>query len=69
VHQAADILFCKGNLVPVGQDRLAPFRARRAELAADLGYPRQVLRDGCARARELAAATLGEVRGAMGTRY
>src|SRR6202044_3240847 len=22
VHQAADILFCKGNLVPVGQDQL-----------------------------------------------
>jgi tryptophanyl-tRNA synthetase len=49
-------------------ERLAPLRARRAELAADLGYPRQVLRDGCARAREIATATLEEVRDAMGTR-
>jgi tryptophanyl-tRNA synthetase len=50
-------------------DRLAPVRARRAELAADPGYARQVLRDGCARARAVAAATLEEVRDAMGTRY
>ena len=47
----------------------APFRARRAELAADPGYARQVLRDGCARARAVAAATLQEVRDAMGMRY
>ena len=47
----------------------APVRARRAELAADPGYARQVLRDGCGRARALAAATLEEVRDAMGMRY
>jgi tryptophanyl-tRNA synthetase len=50
-------------------ERLAPARARRAELAADPGYARQVLRDGCARARAVAAATLEEVRDAMGMRY
>jgi tryptophanyl-tRNA synthetase len=50
-------------------ERLAPLRARRAELAADPGYVRQVLRDGCVRAREVATATLEEVRDAMGTRY
>jgi tryptophanyl-tRNA synthetase len=50
-------------------ERFAPVRARRAELAADPGYARQVLRDGCARARAVAAATLEEVRDAMGTRY
>ena len=50
-------------------ERLAPLRARRAELAADPGYARQVLRDGCARARAVAAATLEEVRDAMGMRY
>jgi tryptophanyl-tRNA synthetase len=50
-------------------ERFAPVRARRAELAADPGYARQVLRDGCGRARSLAAATLGEVRDAMGMRY
>ncbi|MGH3207750.1 MAG: tryptophan--tRNA ligase, partial [Trebonia sp.] len=50
-------------------ERFAPVRARRAELAADPGYARQVLRDGCARARGVAAATLDEVREAMGMRY
>jgi tryptophanyl-tRNA synthetase len=50
-------------------ERFAPVRARRAELATDPGYARQVLRDGCARARATAAGTLEEVRDAMGTRY
>jgi len=50
-------------------ERLAPIRARRAELAADPGYARAVLRDGCARARAIAAVTLSEVRAAMGMRY
>jgi tryptophanyl-tRNA synthetase len=59
----------KRTVTDAVNDRLAPFRARRAELAADPGYARQVLRDGCARARAVAAATLAEVRDAMGTRY
>jgi tryptophanyl-tRNA synthetase len=50
-------------------ERLAPIRARRAELAADGGYARAVLRDGCARARAIAQETLSEVRDAMGMRY
>jgi tryptophanyl-tRNA synthetase len=50
-------------------ERFAPVRARRTELAADPGYVRQVLREGCARAGEVAAATLHEVRDAMGMRY
>jgi tryptophanyl-tRNA synthetase len=50
-------------------ERFAPFRARRAELAADPDYARQVLRDGCAKARAVAAATLEEVRDATGMRY
>ena len=50
-------------------ERFAAIRARRAELAAEPGYARQVLRDGCARARAIAADTLEEVRDAMGTRY
>ena len=50
-------------------ERFAPIRARRAELAADSGYARQVLRDGCARARAIAQQTLSEVRAAMGMRY
>jgi tryptophanyl-tRNA synthetase len=50
-------------------ERFEPVRARRAELAADPGHARQVLRDGCAQARAAAAATLEEVRDAMGMRY
>ncbi|HET9898844.1 MAG TPA: hypothetical protein VFQ44_28305 [Streptosporangiaceae bacterium] len=29
-HQAADILFCKASLVPVGQDQLPPLETARA---------------------------------------
>ena len=50
-------------------DRFASIRARRAGLAADPAYPRQVLRDGCGRARAIAQQTLAEVSAAMGTRY
>jgi tryptophanyl-tRNA synthetase len=49
-------------------ERFAPIRARRAELAADPGYARAVLRDGCDRARAIAVQTLAEVRAAMGMR-
>jgi tryptophanyl-tRNA synthetase len=48
---------------------LAPVRARRAEYARDLGYVRQVLRDGNERAEAIAATTLDEVRAVMGMRY
>ena len=50
-------------------DLMAPIRARRAEYARDLGYVRQVLRDGNERANEIAAATLAEVQAALGMRY
>jgi len=46
---------------------LRPVRARRAELAADPGYLRQVLRAGNARARGIASGTLTEVHALMGT--
>lgn len=59
----------KRTLTDAVNERFAPVRARRAELAADPGYARQVLRDGCERARAVAAATLAEVRDAMGMRY
>ena len=50
-------------------DLLAPVRSRRAEYARDLGYVRQVLREGNERANEIASATLTEVREAMGMGY
>jgi tryptophanyl-tRNA synthetase len=46
-----------------------PLRARRAELIADPGQLRRVLRDGDERAAAVAAATLAEVRAAMGMTY
>jgi len=50
-------------------ETLAPIRARRAEYARDLGYVRQVLREGNERAGAIAAATLDEVKAAMGMSY
>jgi tryptophanyl-tRNA synthetase len=46
---------------------LRPIRARRAELAADPGYLRQVLREGNARAGAVASHTLAGVHALMGT--
>jgi tryptophanyl-tRNA synthetase len=43
-----------------------PYRRRRAELEANLDYVQQVLRDGAARARQVAAQTLLEVRQTVG---
>jgi tryptophanyl-tRNA synthetase len=50
-------------------DLMAPIRARRAEYARDLGYVRQVLRDGNERANAIASGTLAQVRTAMGMSY
>ena len=50
-------------------ERFAPIRARRAELATDAGYARQALLAGNARAAELASATLAEARAAMRMAY
>ena len=48
---------------------LAPHRERRAELAKDMDYIRDVLHDGNKRANEIANETLQQVRDAMGMRY
>jgi tryptophanyl-tRNA synthetase len=50
-------------------ERLRPIRQRRLELAADPAYLRSVLMAGTARARELAAATLADVRELMHNLY
>ena len=54
---------------PAINERFAPIRARRAALAGDRGYVRQILRDGCERASAIADATLAEVRNVMGMNY
>ena len=46
-----------------------PIRARREELAADMDYIKDVLHEGNAKARQIAASTLDEVREAMGMVY
>ena len=49
--------------------RFAEIRARRAELAADMDAVADILHEGNERARKVAAATLAEVREAMGMVY
>ena len=50
-------------------ERFRDIRDRRAELAADPGYLRDVLRAGNARARDIAGETLDETRRLMHTEY
>jgi len=60
----------KKELTTVLNDKLAPLRARRAELVKDApAVVRHVLGRGIARANEVAARTLGEVREAMNMGY
>ena len=59
----------KDTVAAAVNELLAPVRARRAEYARDLGYVRQVLREGNERAEAIAEATLVEVRSAMHMRY
>jgi tryptophanyl-tRNA synthetase len=66
VHGGAEL---KQTLTDAVNDLLAPIRAKRAELAGDLGYVRSVLREGNERARAIAVDTLAEVRAAMGMDY
>ena len=51
------------------QEMLAPMRARREEFAKDKGAVMQMLKDGTAKAREVAARTTDEVRAALGLKY
>ena len=55
----------KRRLVDVLEHAIAPMRARRAELAGDRAYVREVLREGSARAGEVTRAVLRSVRTAF----
>jgi tryptophanyl-tRNA synthetase len=59
----------KARATEAVNERLAPVRARRAELIADRGYLRSVLQAGNATACGVAEATLGQVRTLMHTTY
>ncbi len=56
----------KNRLAELINERFAPARDRYAELEKDLDYVRDVLRDGGARARAAADATMERVRAACG---
>ncbi len=58
----------KKHLAQILADALAPIRERRAKWEADVDAVRDVIADGNRRARVVAAATLDEVRAAIGLR-
>ncbi|MGW4897763.1 tryptophan--tRNA ligase [Kitasatospora sp. NPDC004240] len=57
----------KRTVTEAVNEHLRPIRARRADLAADRGHLRAVLRAGAERANAVADATLTEVRAVMGS--
>lgn len=57
----------KKELLAVILDYFSTFRARRAELAADMGYIEEVRRKGAEKARTVATDVLDAVRKAVGT--
>ena len=62
-------LDCKGRLADHMLERLAEIHARRPEFAARPDTVWDILREGIERAREVAEATMEEVRAAMKIRY
>ncbi|GHT79151.1 tryptophan--tRNA ligase [Actinomycetota bacterium] len=59
----------KDYLFEVLNSEFAPIRQRRIELAKDPAYVYQVLKEGTAKANQVAAATLDEVKTAMKINY
>jgi tryptophanyl-tRNA synthetase len=57
---------CKRVLADSINERLGPFRHRRAELAANPGYVEEVLADGAQRAHIIARETIREVKEKIG---
>jgi tryptophanyl-tRNA synthetase len=59
----------KKRLESILEELLGPIRTRREEFAKDRGAVLQMLKEGTARAREVAARTTDEVRKALGLSY
>ncbi len=59
-------LECKQPVIEAINAELAPIQARIAEIEAKPDYVKDVLRAGCARAREVTETTMRDVRDAMG---
>lgn len=58
----------KQALFEIFWEHMAPYRARRAEIAAEPNYVQDVLKRGAERARETASSVLADVRRAVGLR-
>ncbi len=59
-------LECKQPVIEAINAELAPMQARIKEIEAKPGYVKEVLHDGCAKARRVAEVTMLDVRNAMG---
>lgn len=59
----------KRYLLEILEAKFAPIREKRAELAKDKGAVMTMLKEGSYKAKEVAAATLAEVRRAIGVQY
>lgn len=57
---------CKRSVFPKVRAMIEPIQARRKELEKDPGYVWSILKDGRAKAAEIAKKTMSEVRAAMG---
>ncbi|MEX0384539.1 tryptophan--tRNA ligase [Spiribacter pallidus] len=62
-------LECKKPLIDAVQAEVAPIREQAEALDADRDYVRQVIQDGCDRARDTARQTMNDVRSAVGLDY
>ncbi|MDH5408103.1 MAG: tryptophan--tRNA ligase [Gammaproteobacteria bacterium] len=62
-------LDCKGPVIDAIQQELAPIRERAVEYEKDKGLVRNILSEGCDKARDVAKQTLSEVRQSMGLDY
>ena len=59
-------LECKQPIIEAINAELAPMQVRIKEIEAKPGYVKEVLHDGCAKARRVAEETMLDVRNAMG---
>ncbi|WP_019143331.1 tryptophan--tRNA ligase [Noviherbaspirillum massiliense] len=59
----------KKRLENILQELLEPIRTRREQFAQDRGYVMQLLKEGTAKARDVAAQTMDEVKAVLGLRY
>lgn len=62
-------LDCKGPIIDAVQAELTPIRERAAEFEKDRGLVRNIISEGCDKARDVARQTMTEARQAMGLDY